>query len=261
METAGSAILLLNISMTHEYIVWGCGHGQNATAILLLMVAMACMGVPVTAQVPSPSIPPESPSPPVTCNFANTSTISSNWCNYNEQSSTESLTLGCKSFLTNSSVPAPSTECCQGFNSIANKSTACICMATFYPPATHNMTRQLELPRLCGLKTDLCGQCPKFLVSRSNATASPYTGECFFLIDCSSLSGGETDCEVTFRGSLLARFISLPQLTSQFTHRLSAPFYDSLRLGAFIGLVIEVFEGKFPRRTNRKAYIYGRFNI
>lgn len=177
MEAAGSAILLLNISMTHEYIVWGCGHGQNATAILLLMVAMACMGVPVTAQVPSPSIPPESPSPPVTCNFANTSTISSNWCNYNEQSSTESLTLGCKSFLTNSSVPAPSTECCQGFNSIANKSTACICMATFYPPATHNMTRQLELPRLCGLKTDLCGQCPTFLVSRSNATASPYTAD------------------------------------------------------------------------------------
>ncbi|XP_024375344.1 uncharacterized protein [Physcomitrium patens] len=151
--------------------------GQRLMAILVSLMVMAVLEVRVAAQGPTASPTAAAPSPPITCSFANTSMISSNWCNYNDQSRMEAQTVDCKGFLTNSSELTPSAECCRGFNDVAYNRTACICMATFYPPSTHNESRQLVLPRLCGLITDLCGQCPTFLVSRSNGTASLYIAD------------------------------------------------------------------------------------
>jgi len=118
---------------------------------------------------------------PITCSLPSDSTISLNYCTYSDQSNTANQTTDCQGYLSDVE-DSPSKLCCTGVNNVAYYKTACICMATFYPPATVNATRQLQLPRLCNVTTDLCGQCPSFIVAKttavpissgsSNATAS-----------------------------------------------------------------------------------------
>lgn len=127
----------------------------------------------VSAQAPSPTTPANSP--PVTCTLPSSSMVSSNYCNSYDEQSMETQTAGCDGFLTNQE-PSPSAACCKGLNEVAYNRTACICAYTFYPPSTRNASRQLDLPRLCNVLTNLCGQCPTFLVNRSNGTsAAPIT--------------------------------------------------------------------------------------
>jgi hypothetical protein len=135
------------------------------------MSLLALMVVLVTAQAPSPAPATPEPSPAITCALPNSSMVSSNFCNALDQQSMSVQTQDCDAFLTDVD-PAPSTACCQGLNEVAYNRTACICMITFYPPSTHNASRQLALPSLCSVQTNLCSQCPAFLISRSNGTAA-----------------------------------------------------------------------------------------
>lgn len=105
---------------------------------------------------------------PITCSLPSDSTISLNYCTYSDQSNTSNQTTDCQGYLTDVQ-DSPSKLCCTGVNNVAYYKTACICMATFYPPATVNATRQLQLPRLCNVTTDLCGQCPSFIVAKTTA--------------------------------------------------------------------------------------------
>lgn len=148
-------------------------HGDMAVAaILLSLTVMVCVEeVRVAAQAPSPSTTAPASGPPITCNLPNSSMVSSNYCNSYDQQSMATQTAGCNGFLTDQE-PAPSAACCKGLNEVAYNRTACICSYTFYPPSTNNASRQLELPRLCGVLTNLCGQCPTFLVTRSNGSTS-----------------------------------------------------------------------------------------
>lgn len=112
---------------------------------------------------------------PITCSLPSDSTISLNYCTYSDQSNTSNQTTDCQGYLTDVQ-DSPSKLCCTGVNNVAYYKTACICMATFYPPATVNATRQLQLPRLCNVTTDLCGQCPSFIVSKTTtAPVCEYT--------------------------------------------------------------------------------------
>lgn len=138
-------------------------------AVAKILFFLMVMAVEVTAQAPSPAV--SSPSPPIICSLPNTSMVSSNWCNSDEEKSLETQTASCNAFLMDEE-PAPSDDCCKGLNQVAYNRTACICSYTFYPPSTRNATRQLDLPRLCGVITNLCGQCPQYLVTRSNGTAA-----------------------------------------------------------------------------------------
>lgn len=126
----------------------------------------------LTAQTTPPVSLPSSPT--ITCSFPNTSMVSSTACTYYDQQNMASLTGGCQAFLTNVD-PSPSLDCCNGMNSVAYGRTACICLATFYPPPNFNATLQLQLPSLCKVTTDLCNRCPAYLVGRVNS--SP-VGEC-----------------------------------------------------------------------------------
>lgn len=135
------------------------------------MSLLSLMVVLVTAQAPSPAPATPEPSPAITCALPNSDMVSSNFCNALDQQSMSVQTQDCNAFLTDVD-PAPSTACCQGLNEVAYNRTACICMITFYPPSTHNASRQLALPSLCSVQTNLCSQCPAFLISRSNGTAA-----------------------------------------------------------------------------------------
>lgn len=105
---------------------------------------------------------------PITCSLPSDSTISLNYCTYSDQTNTANQTTDCQGYLSDLE-DSPSKLCCTGVNNVAYYKTACICMATFYPPATVNATRQLQLPRLCNVTTDLCGQCPSFIVAKTTA--------------------------------------------------------------------------------------------
>lgn len=137
---------------------------MSVTAIVLLLSVTV---VEVLAQTSPPGTPPAQP---ITCSVPNTSMISPNYCNAYDEQRMGTQTQTCQGFLTNFEA-APSTDCCIGLSSVAFNRTACICKLTFFPPAAHNASRQLDLPRLCGVATNLCGQCPTFLVSRGNGTA------------------------------------------------------------------------------------------
>lgn len=135
-----------------------------AVAVVFLMVVS---GVELVAAAAAP--PPPVPEP-VACSLPNTSMVSPNYCNAYDEDRMDSLTQSCEMFLTDAEA-APTKDCCAGLNTVASNRTACVCKLTFYPPAHHDAARQLDLPRLCGVTTNLCGQCPTFLVSVSNGTA------------------------------------------------------------------------------------------
>lgn len=137
--------------------------GQGALMMLTLMPLMALTLLhQVVAQSPTLL--------PVTCSLSNASTISPEYCTYYDQQNMASETGGCQTFLTNID-PSPSADCCAGLNKVAYYRTACVCLGTFYPPSNVNMTRNLELPMLCGVTTDLCARCPAFLVGRTADSA------------------------------------------------------------------------------------------
>lgn len=137
--------------------------GRGALMILILMPLIALTLLhQVVAQSPTLL--------PVTCSLSNASMISPEYCTYYDQQNMASQTGGCQSFLTNIDT-SPSADCCAGLNKVAYYRTACVCLTTFYPPSNINMTRNLELPMLCGVTTDLCTRCPTFLVARTADSA------------------------------------------------------------------------------------------
>lgn len=138
-------------------------------AIIRRLLVIVSVVVSVVAQGPALAPVVE----PITCTLPNTSTISPNYCNAFDENRMSAQTQPCQGFLTNLQ-GTPSAACCTGLNDVAKNRTACICKLTFYPPADHNASRQLELPYLCGVPTNLCGKCPTFLVSRLNAAAPIY---------------------------------------------------------------------------------------
>ncbi|KAG0575972.1 hypothetical protein KC19_5G044700 [Ceratodon purpureus] len=143
--------------------------GMSVVVMVMVMAAVEVM-VPVAAQ----AAPQASPSPsiqPVTCSLPSTLMISTNYCNSYDEQGMGTQTKSCQGFLTMAEA-SPSVDCCRGLNSVAYNRTACICKLTFYPPASNNASRQLDLPRLCGVQTDLCAQCPIFLTSISNANGT-----------------------------------------------------------------------------------------
>lgn len=103
---------------------------------------------------------------PVNCTLHNSSMISPIFCTYYEKQNMASETGNCQPFLTNLEA-MPTAGCCEGMNEVSYYRTACICDVTFYPPVMVNFTRSLQLPSLCGITTDLCSQCPSFLVART----------------------------------------------------------------------------------------------
>jgi hypothetical protein len=150
--------------------VWSVAMAFGGLDVMVVLVGLTVMAA-VAAQTP----PPASPSPniqPITCSLPSTLMISNNYCNTNDEQGMDVQTQSCQGFLTNFEA-APSADCCKGLNNVAYNRTACICKLTFYPPASHNASRQLDLPQLCGVQTDLCAQCPIFLTSLSttNGTA------------------------------------------------------------------------------------------
>ena len=142
--------------------------GARAGVFLLLvyLMVLGCMDRMMVAEAQAP----------ITCSLPSDSTISLNYCTYSDQSNTANQTTDCQGYLTDVQ-DSPSPVCCTGVNNVAYYKTACICMATFYPPATVNATRQLQLPGLCNVTTDLCGKCPSFIVAKT--TAAPIC-ECTF---------------------------------------------------------------------------------
>lgn len=148
---------------------------------LVILLFLSCAPL-VPAQVPSPAPavftpvapPPAKVTPPIVCTLPNTTMISPNYCNAHDEQSMENQTAVCDGFLT-MSVDIPSAECCTGLNNVAYNRTACICKKAFYPPTNHNASRQLGLPRLCGVRTDLCGQCPMFTVPSGSGDSSNLT--------------------------------------------------------------------------------------
>lgn len=154
--------------------------GRMARRVMAIFVSVMVMAalegvVPAAAQ----TSPPTSPSTiqPVTCSLPSTSTISTNYCNAHDEQGMSQQTQSCQGYLTMSEA-APSAACCLGLNNVAFNRTACICKFTFYPPAAHNASRQLDLPRLCGVQTDLCAKCPIFLASVSNANGTNPSSGC-----------------------------------------------------------------------------------
>ncbi|KAG0559126.1 hypothetical protein KC19_10G081100 [Ceratodon purpureus] len=145
---------------------------------LLLVVLVSVEQLAAQAPVVAPSAaPPTSDSVipggtpgfyivPVNCTLHNSSMISPTFCTYYDKQNMASLTGNCQPYLTNLD-PMPTAGCCEGMNEVAYYRTACICDATFYPPVMVNLTRSLKLPSLCGITTDLCTQCPSFLVART----------------------------------------------------------------------------------------------
>lgn len=135
---------------------------MSVTILLSVMVMVA-------AQAPSPTPATRAPGPTITCHLPNSSMISRNSCNALDEQSMGTQTQECNLFLTGVD-SAPSKACCTGLNEVAYNRTACICKATFYPPSSNNATRQLELPSLCSVQTDLCNKCPVFLTSRADSS-------------------------------------------------------------------------------------------
>lgn len=102
----------------------------------------------------------------VNCTLNSSSMISPTACTYYDKQNMASQMGNCQPFLANL-VASPDAGCCEGMNEVGYYRTACICDATFYPPATENFTRALQLANLCGIRTDLCAECPQFLVQRT----------------------------------------------------------------------------------------------
>jgi hypothetical protein len=132
----------------------------------LLLVVVLVHVDQLGAQAPGAASPSGDGVVPVNCTLNSQSMISPTFCSYYDQQNMASETGNCQSFLTNVD-PMPNAGCCEGMNEVAYYRTACICDATFYPPFTVNSTRSLQLPSLCGITTDLCTQCPAFLVART----------------------------------------------------------------------------------------------
>ncbi|KAG0615466.1 hypothetical protein M758_5G043500 [Ceratodon purpureus] len=142
--------------------------------VVVMVMVMVMAAVEVMVPVAAQAAPPTSPSPsiqPVTCSLPSTSMISTIFCNSYDEQGMETQTKSCQGFLTMAEA-SPNADCCRGLNSVAYNRTACICKLTFYPPASNNASRQLDLPRLCGVQTDLCAQCPAFLTSISNSNGT-----------------------------------------------------------------------------------------
>lgn len=127
----------------------------------------AVLAVPVLAQTSPPAAP--SPDQTITCSLPSTLMISADSCNADDEQSMDTQTQSCQGFLTDSEA-APNAACCLGLNNVAYNRTACICKMTFYPPASHNTSRHLDLPGLCNVQTNLCVKCPVFLTTASNVT-------------------------------------------------------------------------------------------
>ncbi|XP_024365902.1 uncharacterized protein [Physcomitrium patens] len=185
----------------------------RAMVSLVILLFLSCAPL-VPAQVPSPAPavftpvapPPAKVTPPIVCTLPNTTMISPNYCNAHDEQSMENQTAVCDGFLT-MSVDIPSAECCTGLNNVAYNRTACICKKAFYPPTNHNASRQLGLPRLCGVRTDLCGQCPMFTVPSGSGDSSNLTPPTPRLAETSTASTvGAISMAVIF-GVLLVGFI------------------------------------------------------
>ena len=138
-----------------------------AAVLVRLAVMAAVLAVPVLAQTSPPAAP--SPDQTITCSLPSTLMISADYCNADDEQSMDTQTQSCQGFLTDSEA-APNAACCLGLNNVAYNRTACICKMTFYPTASHNTSRHLDLPGLCNVQTNLCVKCPGFLTTASNVT-------------------------------------------------------------------------------------------
>lgn len=135
-----------------------------ASMMRSVMVVLVLLGVGVGVEGQSPSggfyvVP-------VNCTLQESSMISTTACTYYDKQNMASETGNCQPFLTNIDA-MPNAGCCEGLNQVAYYRTACLCDTTFYPVAAANFTRSLQLPSLCGIRTDLCTHCPQFLVERT----------------------------------------------------------------------------------------------
>ena len=132
----------------------------------LLLVILAVVEQLGGAAAPSADGFPDYYVAPINCTLSNASMISPTYCTFYDEQNMASQMGNCQPFLTNLDL-MPDAGCCDGMNQVAYYRTACICDATFYPPVIVNFTRSLQLPSLCGITTDLCTQCPSFLVART----------------------------------------------------------------------------------------------
>ena len=136
-----------------------------ATVLALILLGMVVVSVDAQSPTSGYYIVP------VNCTLHNSSMISTTACTYYDKQNTASQTGNCQPFLTNLEA-MPDAGCCDGLNRVAYYRTACLCDVTFYPSAAVippvNFSRSLQLPSLCGIRTDLCTQCPQFLVQRTD---------------------------------------------------------------------------------------------
>ncbi|KAG0575971.1 hypothetical protein KC19_5G044600 [Ceratodon purpureus] len=151
---------------------WVLDLGRMDRRIMVVVMVMVMVMAAVEVMVPVAALAATPPSiQPITCRLPSTSMISTIFCNSSDEQGMETQTKSCQGFLTMAE-DSPSADCCRGLNRVAYNRTACICKLTFYPPASHNTSRQLDLPRLCGVPTNLCAQCPAFLTSISNSNGT-----------------------------------------------------------------------------------------